>query len=73
MRILFRCAGVIAITALLWLGGCDSPKDLEAKYMANGKALYESGDMSKAAVEFKNALQIQPASLEAQYYLGLIA
>src|SRR3569623_977829 len=41
--------------------------------MANGKALYESGDMSKAAVEFKNALQIQPASLEAQYYLGLIA
>jgi len=73
MRILFRCAGVVAIAALLWLGGCDSPKDLEAKYIANGKALYEGGDMAKAAVEFKNALQIQPASLESQYYLGLIA
>jgi tetratricopeptide (TPR) repeat protein len=73
MRILFRCAGVIAIATLLWLGGCDSPKDLEAKYVANGKALYESGDLAKAAVEFKNALQIQPASLESQYYLGLIA
>lgn len=73
MRILFRCAGALAIAALLWLGGCDSPKDLEAKYLANGKALYESGDFAKAAVEFKNALQIQPASLESQYYLGLIA
>jgi tetratricopeptide (TPR) repeat protein len=73
MRTLFRRAGVIAIAALLWFGGCDSPKDLEAKYIANGKALYESGDLAKAAVEFKNALQIQPASLESQYYLGLIA
>ena len=41
--------------------------------MANGKALYESGDLAKAQIEFKNALQIQPAQLEAQYYLGLIA
>jgi tetratricopeptide (TPR) repeat protein len=73
MRILFRCAGALAIAALLWLGGCDSPKDLEAKYVASGKALYESGDLAKAAIEFKNALQIQPASLESQYYLGLIA
>jgi tetratricopeptide (TPR) repeat protein len=73
MRVFFRCAGAFGIAALLWLGGCDSPKDLEAKYIANGKGLYESGDLSKAAIEFKNALQIQPASLEPQYYLGLIA
>jgi tetratricopeptide (TPR) repeat protein len=73
MRGFFRCAGVLGVAALLWLGGCDSPKDLEAKYIANGKSLYESGDLAKAAVEFKNALQIEPASLESQYYLGLIA
>lgn len=73
MRVLFRCAGAFGIAALLWLGGCNSPKDLEAKYVASGKTLYESGDLAKAAIEFKNALQIQPASLEPQYYLGLIA
>jgi tetratricopeptide (TPR) repeat protein len=73
MRVLFRCAVAIGVAALLLMGGCDSPKDLEAKYLANGKALYESGDLAKAAIEFKNALQIQPASLEPQYYLGLIA
>jgi tetratricopeptide (TPR) repeat protein len=73
MRKLFRCAGVFGIAALLWLSACDSPKELEAKYIANGKALYESGDLVKAAIEFRNALQIQPASLEPQYYLGLIA
>jgi tetratricopeptide (TPR) repeat protein len=73
MRKLFRFPVVIAILALLWLGACDSPKELEAKYIANGKSLYESGDLVKAAIEFRNALQIQPASLESQYYLGLIA
>lgn len=73
MRAFFRCAGALGVAALLLLGACDSPKDLEAKYVANGKALYESGDFAKAAIEFKNALQIQPASLESQFYLGLIA
>ena len=73
MRMLFRCAGMLGIAVLLLVGGCDSPKDLEAKYIAHGKSLYESGDLVKAALEFKNALQIDPAALEPQYYLGLIA
>jgi tetratricopeptide (TPR) repeat protein len=73
MRMWFRCAGAFCIAALLLVGACDSPKDLEAKYIAHGKSLYESGDLVKAALEFKNALQIDPAALEPQYYLGLIA
>jgi tetratricopeptide (TPR) repeat protein len=73
MRVLFRCVGAFGIAALLILSACDSPKDLEAKYIASGKALYESGDLAKAALQFKNALQIEPKSLVSQYYLGLIA
>jgi tetratricopeptide (TPR) repeat protein len=55
------------------VAGCDSPKEREAKYVEHGKELYDSGDIVKAALEFKNALQINPAGTEAQYYLGLIA
>ena len=73
MRSLARWAGLIGLVTLLSLGACDSPKEQEAKYVSHGKELYESGDLVKAALEFKNALQINPAGIEAQYYLGLIA
>ncbi len=68
-----RCAGMLAVVALLLLAACDSPKEKEAKYIGHGKELYEGGDFVKAALEFKNALQINPAGTESQYYLGLIA
>jgi tetratricopeptide (TPR) repeat protein len=64
---------MVCFGALLALCACGSPKEQEAKYIAHGKELYESGDIVKAALEFKNALQINPAGVEAQYYLGLIA
>jgi len=73
MRISFRCAGVLLLAALLATSACDSPKDLEAKYTTHGKSLYDSGDLVKATLEFKNALQIDPNATEPQFYLGLIA
>ena len=60
MRSLVRCAGALGFATLLLLGACDDPKDLQAKYVAHGKSLYETGDYVKAALEFKNALQINP-------------
>ncbi|HEV8391446.1 MAG TPA: tetratricopeptide repeat protein [Dongiaceae bacterium] len=72
MRFQLTSVRSCAIAALLLLAACDSPQEREAEYLKNGKALYESGDLSKAAIEFRNALQINPAGAEAKYFTGLI-
>lgn len=73
MRPIRVCVGMLGIVAALLLGACERPKEQEAKYTEHGKALYEQGDLVKATLEFKNALQINPLASAPQYYLGLIA
>jgi tetratricopeptide (TPR) repeat protein len=71
----FQLASVrsCVVAALLLLAACGgSPEEREAEHLKNGKALFESGDLSKANIEFRNALQIKPAGVEAKYYIGLI-
>lgn len=68
-----RCLEALCLCAFLLIAACDSPKEKEASYVASGKALYDQGDLVKSAIEFKNALQINPTGIDAQYYLGLIA
>ncbi len=68
MRVQLICA----IAAMLLLAACDSPEEREAAYLKNGKELYESGQLSKAAIEFRNALQINPTGVEAKYFTALI-
>lgn len=53
--------------------GCGGKEEREAEYLARGKQLYEEGNYTKAALEFRNALQINPVHVEGQFYLGLIA
>ncbi|HEY4089540.1 MAG TPA: hypothetical protein VGM43_26620, partial [Bryobacteraceae bacterium] len=52
MQPLVRCVRMFCLGALLVLCACGSPKEQEAKYVAHGKELYESGDLVKAALEF---------------------
>jgi tetratricopeptide (TPR) repeat protein len=66
-------AGFLGMVALVLVAACDNPKEREAEYVRHGKTLYTSGDFVKASLEFKSALQINPAGAEAQFYLGLIA
>jgi tetratricopeptide (TPR) repeat protein len=73
MRPFRLSVGVLGIAAALLLVACDKPKEQEAKYTEHGKSLYQQGDLVKASLEFKNALQINPVASEPQYYLGLIA
>ncbi len=65
----FIFAFVIASLA----AGCGGAEKREAKYVERGKALFEQGDLVKAEIEFKNALQINPRGVEARYHMGLIA
>jgi cellulose synthase operon protein C len=68
MRVRLTCA----IAAMLLLAACDSPEEREAAYLKSGKELYESGELSKAAIEFRNALKINPTGVEAKYFTALI-
>ncbi|HJT14033.1 MAG TPA: tetratricopeptide repeat protein [Dongiaceae bacterium] len=68
MRLRLTCA----IAAMLLLAACDSPEEREAAYLKSGKELYESGELSKAAIEFRNALKVNPTGVEAKYFTALI-
>lgn len=68
-----RSAGaLLVILASLALGACDSPQEREAEHIKNGKTLYEAGQYAKAAIELRNALQINPTSTETKYLLGQV-
>ena len=64
---------LLAMLLPLALLACDGAEEREAAYFNRGKALYEAGDYSKAALELKNARQINPLNVEALYYLALIS
>jgi tetratricopeptide (TPR) repeat protein len=62
----------VLFATVLLIAACGSPQEREAKHLESGKTLYESGDLVKAILEFRNALQINPRGVEARYYVGLI-
>ncbi len=64
---------LLALLIPLALAACDGAEEREKAYFDRGKALYEAGDYRKAALELKNARQINPLNMEALYYLGLIS
>lgn len=66
----------LALMGLLFcavLAGCDSPEERASDFTSRGKALYESGDEVKAALEFRNALKANPVAAEPAWYLAKIA
>jgi tetratricopeptide (TPR) repeat protein len=73
--VLRRLKGALVIPlALVFLAaGCGGSEEREAKYVERGKALFEQGDLVKAGIEFRNALQINPKGIEARYHMGLIS
>ena len=48
--------GVLALTAILLLAGCESDEERAARFFESGMELFEAGDVDRAMVEFRNAL-----------------
>lgn len=54
------------------LTACGSSEGSAEKFVESGKALMAEGNMDKARLEFRNAIQIEPKTAEAYYQLALI-
>ncbi|MEM7173053.1 MAG: tetratricopeptide repeat protein [Pseudomonadota bacterium] len=67
----FRLFGLLC--ALLLIAACDGPEQREAAHFERGKTFLEEGNLTKASLEFRNVLQINPRSVEGRYHLALVA
>jgi tetratricopeptide (TPR) repeat protein len=52
--------------------GCSSKEDRKQAYFDRGMELYNQGNFTKARLEFKNVLQIDPKDADAYYMFGLL-
>jgi tetratricopeptide (TPR) repeat protein len=64
-----------AVAALLWsallLGSCSSdPQKAKLKYLAAGQSYMDKGQYGDAAIEFRNALRLDPRFVDAYYQLA---
>jgi tetratricopeptide (TPR) repeat protein len=58
----------LGITLLsVGLVACDGADERKAKYMDEGKQLFQAGNYEKAELAFKNVLQIDPKNWEARF------
>jgi tetratricopeptide (TPR) repeat protein len=64
---------VTAIAVAFALNACDGAKGRQARYTQRGQQYLAAGNLQKARVEFRNALQIAPNDADLRYYNGLVA
>jgi len=60
------------LSLALALTACDSPAEKAAKFYQNGITHYEAGELAKANVELRNAIQLNPDNADAYYHLALV-
>jgi tetratricopeptide (TPR) repeat protein len=58
---------------VLTLAGCGSSHVRFQNYLASGQRYLAAGNLDKASIEFRNALQIEPQNADAFYYNGQVA
>ncbi len=62
----------LCIAVVLTLAACSSPEQREAEYLERGLALLEEGELSRAAVNLRNVLRINPRNAQALLAMGRI-
>src|SRR5580658_10847930 len=62
---------VALLSAALLLGSCSSdPQKAKLKYLAAGQSYMDKGQYGDAAIEFRNALRLDPRFVDAYYQLS---
>lgn len=64
MNRVFTAAAVAA--SILLVTACDNAEQRQEKYLSQGGEYLEQGNLDKARISFKNALQIDPANIPAK-------
>jgi len=76
LRLALRLALLRALLAALLVAlaaGCASPEEKAAGYVQSAQELLDKGDLKKAGIDARNALQIQPKNARARFILARVA
>lgn len=63
---------LITLAVAFALSACGGAEERQEKYIQRAQKLYKSGNLTKAEIELKNALQISPKNADARHLLGVI-
>ena len=61
---------IIALSAVFLVGCSRDPEAAKKKYLARGNSYLQEGKYSEAAIEYRNAIQIDSRFAEAHYQLA---
>lgn len=70
--LLGRVAVLLALIPLFFMGCSRDPNVRKQKHFESGLHYIEKGKVDEAIIEFRNAVEIDPAYGEAHYHLGLV-
>ncbi len=69
---MLRCLHWIVLASAIFLTACDSVEERAQEYYDNGVELLEMGNAEKAAIEFRNAVELDGEFVEARMELAKI-
>ena len=72
-RLLVRTARIAALAAVVVLAGCSGAQTRKLEFMQRGRDFLAHGQLQKARIEFRNALQIAPKDADVRYLNGLVS
>ena len=68
-----RVSGLVLCLVTAWLAvACTSPEERAASYLAEAQRFFDEGDTTKALLDVRNAIQIEPNNADARILLAEI-
>ncbi len=61
---------IFSLVAIIGLTSCSSPEEKRNNFLESGQKFEQSGDLIKARLEYKNAVQVDPKCVECLKRLG---